>query len=71
MRTIVQDFGSGEGSGSEPPLSDWCPQSHCFHISPEHRASALQNWTQLDGCGAWFVTELQERRTETARSILG
>lgn len=35
MRTTVQDFGSGEGSGSETPLSDWCPQSHCYssHLS--------------------------------------
>ena len=72
MRTTVQDFGSGEGSGSEPPSQIGALKVIVIlHISPERRASALQNWTQLDGCGAWFGTELQERRRETARSILG
>lgn len=37
--------------------------SSCF-------ANAIQNWTQLDGCGAWFGTELDAVLKSPHKSLL-
>ena len=64
MRTIVQDFGFGEGSGSEPLLSDWCPQSHCY--------SSRLSWTshkcssELDPVG-WLWCLVRNRAARENR----
>lgn len=41
-----------------------------LHVSLEHPTSALQNWTQLDGCGAWFGTELDAVLKSPHKSLL-
>lgn len=45
-------------------------RSFLFFKCPQLLANATQNWTQLDGCGAWFGTELDAVLKSPHKSLL-